>query len=176
MKAKKVTFVLLFGILIGIVLIGVVWLQTTYHHHPLSIALNLNQDSYLPNNQIRATLRLQNVGSVPVLINRRMGVKLYDVEGPGEVWFIITSTTGAEAQWSAQSVRINRGLPEDYDFSELAPGEVIELTYILNNYYALEVGEYKIKAIYHNQYDPRNGQVAWKGKLESNIVTFTIKP
>jgi hypothetical protein len=63
-------------------------------------------------------------------------------------------------------------------FVQLNSGDTIEVVHHdLRDVYRLnDPGKYSIRAIYVNTFDPENGQVAWKGKVTSDIQTFVIEP
>jgi hypothetical protein len=90
-----------------------------------------------------------------------------------EVNFVVTNPAGEELCFM---LLINIGAPKDNDFTELYPGEAIEKSYELNRAYQLDtVGIYSVQAVYENQNDPEHGIMAWKGRLESNVVSFNVK-
>ena len=74
-------------------------------------------------------------------------------------------------------MRISADPPSIEDFTMLPPGGSIESTFDLQDLYLIdEMGDYSVTAFYINQYDPGDGTIAWKGKLESNQVDFTLEP
>jgi hypothetical protein len=74
---------------------------------------------------------------------------------------------------------------EPFDFVRLISGEAVEYTKdIRDARKPLNPGKYTVQAIYQNRLDPDPNDYtdkvdvkpAWKGKLESNVISITIKP
>jgi hypothetical protein len=143
----------------------------------LVLALVMNKDYYQSGESMLATIRIYNVSEdgKGIIVCQWF----YDWM---ELDFPIRDITGERVD---MTYMVNVSLPGLYDFIELAPGEVIEYTKdIRDASRPFKPGKYSVQAIYQNRFDPDPDnysekievQPAWKGKLESNVVTITIKP
>jgi len=141
----------------------------------LELVLGIDQLDYKKGEDITATLYLSNPQQDTILVNKRMSVYFLELKYYGEVAFIITAPSGREVSYG---VRDSGSYPEEDDFSDLGPEETISRSYILNRYYYFfnEVGQYSVQAVYHNDSDPGDGRIAWKGEIRSDVVHFTINP
>jgi hypothetical protein len=140
----------------------------------LSLTLALEKEEYILGEKVRARVILKNEGSETLLINKRLAWNSKSAPGQfREVNFVVTNPAGDELCFM---LLINIGAPKDNDFTELYPGEAIEKSYEINRAYQLDtVGIYSVQAVYENQNDPEHGIMAWKGRLESNVVSFNVK-
>jgi len=141
----------------------------------LELALALDSKAHALSQPTSGRLVLKNSGEEPLLVNSRLAInKSFAPEPFREVYLILTNPSGEAVEFSA---KINVGEPQSKDFRDLAPGETVDRAFELDLFYALEQpGEYSIQAVYSNQSDPVDGRRAWKGKLESNQVSFVLEP
>jgi hypothetical protein len=141
----------------------------------LELAIESHQEVYKSGDDIRMRLILENNGSEPVLVNERMAIS-YSVDYPfGEISFVIITPSG---QTAYVYVKYGELRPDNNDFVVLESREKIVDEYVLNEIYEplYEAGTYSIQAIYHNIWDPKNGEIAWKGQVESDKINFVITP
>jgi hypothetical protein len=136
----------------------------------------MEDDRYHAGEEIRVRLGLQNTSRDDVLFQSRMVINSCATE-PGErdVCFVITSPSGKTIEFDTLS-RVR--LINSSDFRDVNSGEELSATYALTTYYSPfdEIGIYTIQGIYENRSDPGDGRIAWKGKLTSDTVTFTLEP
>jgi hypothetical protein len=143
----------------------------------LQLMLSMNKKSYRSNEIMPATIQLKNILSDgrSILICKW----LYD-------WYALDFVISDESGKRANEIyMIEVRLPETFDFVKINTGEAVEYTRdIHDSRKPLNPGKYTVQAIYQNRLDPDPGDYtdkvnvksAWKGTLESNIVTITIKP
>lgn len=142
---------------------------------PLKLTLTLDRSVYGASDEIWATLFLENVGDRPILVNKRMLMNAGGVpELMREVEFVFIDPEGKGVPFLAM---LNVGFPKPKDFVELRPNSRIEHKYNLRKYYGPYLpGNYSVKGVYQNTAHPDDTQVAWTGRVESNIAEFTIEP
>jgi hypothetical protein len=142
---------------------------------PLALTIEVSEDTYTMGDDIFVKYTLQNVSDEDLFILGRLAMRNFedDVIG-GVVWFRVIAPSGqnSDMAWKFDSRYKNS------DFVWLEPGEALAIKENVSKYYQLlQTGQYSIEAIYENQYlDPDNGETAWKGLVESNIIYFTIVP
>jgi hypothetical protein len=159
------------------VVLLMVWLVVgcSKSSQPLVLTIEISEDRYTMGDNIFVKYTLQNVSDEDLLILGRLAMRNFedDVIG-GVVWFRVIAPSGqnSDMAWKFDSRYKNS------DFVWLEPGETLTTEAEVSKWYQLlETGQYSIQAIYENQYvDPDNGETAWKGLVESNIVYFTIEP
>jgi len=141
----------------------------------LELDLGLNENIYQIGDTILATLSLKNIGQEPLIVNKRMINYVKDLKDLCEIAFTIVTPSGDEAYFVP---RVNVRLLKKDDYTTLLPGDVITSTYEIDDYYSpLESpGNYTIYAIYQNYNDPGDGEIAWKGEIKSNTITFKLEP
>ncbi len=142
----------------------------------LNLSLSLSKDTFRPDEPVEGTFTLRNAGAEPALVNARLGINT--PHAPQEFRELALNVTGPAGQPLDFMARVNVGDPEDQDFKLLQPGESVESTYALSDYFLLEQpGAYQVHATYQNRSDPShaNGHAAWKGEVTSNPVTFTLQ-
>jgi hypothetical protein len=143
----------------------------------LTMSLALEHNTYQFGQPISATLTLENTSSTPLLFQARMVLNMRQLcpTESCDLFFVISDPMGKELefQWLARVRSI-----EQNDFEEISPGEQRQFQVNLPYYYASfdKPGQYTVRAVYGNQTDPGDGRSAWKGKLTSKAVTFTIEP
>ena len=132
----------------------------------LEFTLELNRAT------LEATFVLANTSPEPVLVNRRLVLNHpAELEVCRQVYLRIRDQAGAELPFEAFLTVRELTLE---DFAPLASGASVQQTCQLQNYYTLaRPGHYSIQAFYENAFDTTKGE-AWKGKLESNTITFDL--
>jgi len=143
----------------------------------LQLTLSLDKTSYRSDEIMLATIQLKNIFSDGrgILICKWF----YD-------WYALDFVISDESGKRVNEIyMIEVMLPETFDFVKINTREAVEYTKdIHDSRTPLNPGKYTVQAIYQNRLDPDsddytdrvNVKLAWKGKLESNIVTITIKP
>lgn len=143
----------------------------------LRVSLIPDHTSYQIGQPISVALVLENTSSTPLLLQTRMAVNVRQLcpSASCDVHFVIADPLGRELEyrWLAR-VR----LIEQTDFVNISPGEQYQVQLDLAQYYAPfdEAGKYTANVVYENQNDPGDGRLAWKGRLASNNVAFTLEP
>lgn len=141
----------------------------------LSLSISLPRASFGPAEQIELTAVLANTGSAPLLVNGRLA--LNDPTAPAafrELALRISRAGGAALPFDA---RINLGAPREGNFRLLEPGQQVERSYELRNYYGLTPGSYTVEAVYENRQEfAREGQRAWQGEVGAHAITFEVGP
>ncbi len=139
----------------------------------LEFTLSLNRETYSLGEAIAFKLTLRNSGLDPQVVNTRMVVNSPLAPAPvRDVEVTVTDASGAVARFTAI---IEVRILEDQDYVELKPGEMVERSFSLDLFYALErPGSYSVQAAYQSETDPGDGRAAWKGRLDSNVVTLTL--
>lgn len=140
----------------------------------LELTLSFDQASYAVGTPIAARVTLRNAGPEPALVNTRLALNRSSAPRDfRDVSLVITTASGDRLDFLP---KVNIGTPKDSYFKSLAPGEAVERSYALQDYFRLDQpGSYTAQATYQNQVDPTSGQPAWKGEVTSNPVSFTIK-
>lgn len=140
----------------------------------LDVTLSLDREAYAPGDPIVGKVVIKNIASTALVVNGRLAPHSTFAPSPfREVSFVVTDPSDADVEFGP---RINRGYPKPDDFKQLMPGETLVREYAIQEYFALNSpGKYSIQAVYQNQSDPGNGTEAWKGEIESNVVSFTLE-
>jgi hypothetical protein len=141
----------------------------------LSLTLSLSKSTYQLGEDIHASIRLKNIGSEDVVVNKRMALNFFAApEELRDITFIITGATGETIPFSAR-VYVRPITPND--FIVLAPGESIDSSYNIGKMYDLKKsGSFIIYAVYQNVINTGNNAKAWKGELTSNSERLEIIP
>ena len=120
---------------------------------------------------------LRYQGVEPILVNRRLIPTPQFSGSPGcldSVYFIIKNPLGKILHFR---LKIRFTCPKPEDFVILSNGEEIIQTQRLENIFDFgESGVYTIQSIYNNAVDHPDGKEAWKGTIDSNIITIEITP
>jgi len=118
---------------------------------------------------------LRYQGVEPILVNRRLGLTpLYLPECANSVNLSITDPLGNILNYSS---RINIGCPKPEDFVILNNGDEISSTQRIDeDFHFDKAGIYTIQATYNNVSNHPDGKEAWKGTIDSNIITIEITP
>jgi hypothetical protein len=143
----------------------------------LQLTISIDKTTYRSDEIMLAMIQLKNVNSngKSILVCKW----LYDWT---ELDFAIRDESGKRVNITYM---VDVAGPEPFDFVTLIPGEAVEhIKDIHDPRKPLNPGKYTVQAIYKNRFDPDPGDYtdkvnvksAWKGTLESNIVTITIKP
>ncbi|UCF08850.1 MAG: hypothetical protein JSW28_03935 [Thermoplasmata archaeon] len=140
----------------------------------LKLTIGLDRLIYKPHERILCTVILTNTGSKPVPVNKRLLVNTPHAPEPfREVTFEILSPSKEILNFRT---RINVGPPNEDDIAELGPSESVEHVYdAAHDFLFEEKGEYTIRAVYENRFDFEGKGEVWKGRLESNILTFRLE-
>jgi hypothetical protein len=126
-------------------------------------------------NEPRCRVVLRNISDCPLWVNQRLAVN-HPASPPHfrEVDFLIRDAYGQVAEFVT---KIRVGFPRREDFIELPPGERVERSLNLADYYALEESEeYEVEAIYENYFVPEElrGSPVWTGRLVSRPLRLTL--
>lgn len=120
---------------------------------------------YSAGEEILARVLLFNLDEDPVTVNSRLA--LGPPDGPGEVQFSVRGPSGGELPFAA---RVNLGLPEEEDFTEVVPWNCVGRQYELRTYYRFdEPGRYELRATYRT-----DAPDAWAGVLHADPTSFTV--
>lgn len=146
----------------------------------LHLLVTTGRETYLKGECISVQVTLQNRGSDNLLIQTRMAVDfLAEIPAFGDVGFVITSPSGRVIEFD-QLTRVRMVNLEDFKVLDAGKTYPLEhpLEYPITSFYAPfdEAGTYSVQAIYENKRDPGDGRSAWKGRITSNTVTFTLEP
>lgn len=127
--------------------------------------------SYAADEPIKCTVYLANVGTEPLVVNKRMAIG-HESLPEGVLAFRISDP---DSQPVLPRAKFECAPPEAEDNYYLEPGKRIYKDYDLNlGIYAFtKTGNYSIQAVYTNVYTFGN---TWRGKLVSDPVTITIAP
>lgn len=161
------------GIIIGTLILGMVNLsQAAEKNSSLILGICTDKDAYIKGEPVYCTLMLGNVGTQPVVINKRL-VMHSDPLFPHEVLFYIKDPEGKLLNFiPLVSVSIS---PTKEDLITLNPSGFIRKTWNLAEFFSFEKeGKYTIQATYENYYQPE-GMKVWKGKIISNKVEIEVK-
>ena len=138
----------------------------------LKITVTTDKLIYSTSDEIWVTVQLQNTSTQSFLINSRLAIN--NSGAPSlmrEVTLVITDESGQIQPFRAA---VNIGLPKPKHFSTLKPEAQIEEKYDLRMYFgSLPAGKYQIAAIYENSMELQE-QTTWTGKIEAEVITFTI--
>jgi hypothetical protein len=140
----------------------------------LSLSLIPGDKTFTKGHLPDAKLRLKNEGTDEVVVNSRM---LLAPKGyPSRVTEMALSIEGPPGSFNQKRYAINAGVAKAENFVRLLPGEYIDKTYKLDDYFYYDIaGQYKIKAKYHNEIEYKiMGNKSWRGDLESNELNFEI--
>ena len=138
----------------------------------LEFLLGLDGETYENSSAPQATFTLKNNGAQPVLVIKWLTLNHPDeLDECRQVHLLLRNSAGTELEFAA---RVEVGEMSEGDFLELAPGQSIQYTYNLEEYFNLTRPEqYTAQAVYQNSLDPGYGP-AWKGTLTSNTVAFKL--
>lgn len=138
----------------------------------LELNLSLDKNVYRFNEPIQATVSLKYFGEWFMLTNvalrRGFELKLPFFDPQGD------EVKDKETEYIHREV-----FPQPFNrlFVAMYPNSAFSATLNLQEIFEIvKPGEYTIRAVYTNVFDPEDGASAWKGILESNIVHFTIEP
>lgn len=152
---------------------------------PLKLTLRFEKTEYHVGDPVIATVKLENIGSVPIIINSRMLAGLpFMPPQTCEIVFDVLDPSG-KSYWP--SVNLDPGGLYNTDFVELKPGDSIEEEIHLDSYgYVFtKVGIYMVVAKYQNAIDPKDAnslkdvednRIAWKGIINSAQLQLKIIP
>ena len=139
----------------------------------LRLGLHMEQATYEAEGPVDVRMTLENVSALEIVVNRRLLVNL--AIGPHEIFFVITDPDGERLPFQAHI----RDSFESREFMLLYPREYFGRTYNLARSHFFEKnGEYTAVAYYENAQDTPEETglaAAWKGRLKSNTVKFTIR-
>lgn len=139
----------------------------------LDLNLHLDQTTYAADGPVPVRITLTNISALEVVVNKRLLVNL--AIGPHEIFFVITDPNGERLPFQAKI----RDSFESREFLLLYPKEFCGRWYdIARSHFFEKNGEYTMVAYYENQQDPPAEfalEPAWKGRLKSNTVKFTIR-
>lgn len=152
----------------------------------LSLSLKIDKNTYHIGEPINATLVLKNSGNNSVLLKRRITVNsISSSEEQRDILFVIVNPAGIQLDYLMLAHKIDI---QSEGFMDLGPGQVSERQFDLAKMYLptddsghpysalVTPGIYVVYAIYESNTDPVDGRIAWKGRLMSNILTFTLEP
>jgi hypothetical protein len=146
------------------------------NENALDFAVSLEKKSYKLNEPIQATIKIRNIGVDPVLVNGRLALNWSSAPNKvRDIYCEITRQNGAPIRFSA---RVSVVTLRTSHFVELKSGDTIEtvLDDLHDFYHIIDPGEYSIRGVYANTFDPDNGLIAWKGEVVSDSQTFAIEP
>lgn len=139
----------------------------------LRLTLQLEKTQFSAGEPIVARTLIENLSPIDVVINRRLLVNR--TIGPHEIFFQITGPDGKLVPLAARI----RDSFESREFLVLGTKRVYGKLYDLTKEHELKTGgEYTLTAFYENKQDAPpalNLAPAWKGRLKSNSVKFSIK-
>ena len=140
----------------------------------LAFNLSLDQDTYKIGEDILATWEFENLSDDAILVNRRLSPNA--IPEFSEISFIFTAPLENDIHLVVDIEM--RNLPEEDDFILLDPGQIVSGYYLISRVYGplTDPGEYSIRAIYNNHFNPPSGTPAWQDEIYSNMVLFTIIP
>ena len=139
----------------------------------LRLTLQLEKTQFSVGEPIVARILIENLSPIDVVVNRRLLVNR--PIGPHELFFQIT---GSDHKLVSFAARVRDSF-ESREFVLLGTKRVYGKLYDLTKEYELAAaGEYTVTAFYENKQDPPPAlklPSAWKGRLKSNSVKFSIK-
>jgi len=131
----------------------------------LSISLKKKYPAGAP---IPLRMRLRNIGSEPLVVNRRFLVN--DPKEPPEFREVTLRIRMPNGQMAEFAWDIRAGFPDAKDFRKLKPGRSVKSKADLAELFGLDAkGKYRVKAIYRNVH---RGPTVQKG---ANLVTKNRK-
>ena len=139
----------------------------------LRLTLQLEKGQFSAGEPVVARILIENLSPIEVVINRRLLV--YRPIGPHELFFQIT---GPDRKLVPFEERIRASF-ESREFMTLMTNDVFGTLYDLASAHTFAMpGEYTVTAFYENEQDAPPAlklPSAWKGRLKSNSVKFSIK-
>jgi hypothetical protein len=168
-------FISFFGSSCAISRTDEIQLPATSRSQMLKFTLSLDKNTYRIGEPIQASLKLTNIGSDPIIVNRRLILNVSFA--PPETRDCYLFIMGPHGQLIDFNSSVQVAQLKSNDFVILGSNAMIQRTYanLLDFYDIAEPGKYSIQAVYVNQMDP-DSRKAWKGTLRSNIVYFLIEP
>jgi hypothetical protein len=163
--------------LFALILVGISVLGGCAARQDLTLSLRLDKSAYKQGEAVLTIYSFQNSSPDNLILQARMADNA--LSAPAElrdIYYLITSPTGKTLEFATLFPRTR--LIEQTDFVQLRPGESYENWGNISLFYGpfKEYGQYTVQLIYENQTNPGNGGIAWKGKIDSNKVSFTIEP
>mgnify|MGYP007118312868 CR=1 FL=1 len=140
----------------------------------LAFSLSLDQDTHNVGEEILAVWELENLSEEAILVNRRLSPNAIPEFSEIDFIFVAPLARGIHLVVDIEM----RNLPEEDDFILLDPGQIVSGYYLISRVYGplTDPGEYSIRAIYNNHFNPPSGTPAWQDEIYSNMVLFTIIP
>lgn len=139
----------------------------------LRLTLRLEKAQFTSEEPVVARISLENLTSSDVVINSRLLVNR--PVGPHELFFHLIGPDRKVVRFDARI----RASFESRDFITLKGKQVLNKDFDLTRVYTFEApGEYTATLFYENKQDPPSElklAPAWKGRLKSNSVKFSIK-
>lgn len=139
----------------------------------LKLVLQMEQSAFGSAEPVKVRVFIENVSHLDVVLNSRMLVNR--TIGPHELYFLITGPDGKTVPFQARI----RDSFESHDFIMLHNQQVFGRLYDLSRaHFFDQLGEYSVAVFYENNQDPPAElklPAAWKGRLKSNTLTFTIR-
>ena len=139
----------------------------------LRLTLQLERTQFTAGESVVARILIENLSLIDMVINRRLLVNR--TIGPHELFFQIT---GPDRKLVPFEERIRASF-ESREFMTLMTNDVFGTLYDLTRAHTFAMlGEYTVTAFYENEQDAPPAlklPSAWKGRLKSNSVKFSIK-
>ena len=139
----------------------------------LRLVLQLEKTQYNAAEPIAARILIENLSPIEVVINSRLLVNR--PIGPHEIFFQIIGPDGKVVPFET----LVHDTFDGHTFMVLESKRVFGKLYNLRRAYPLKApGEYTITAFYENKQEAPaalNLAPAWKGRLKSNSVKFSVK-
>jgi hypothetical protein len=143
------------------------------HAQGLTFSISFNKTVYALGEPIVCTMTLKNTGSTALVVNNRFLVN--NPMGPHEVSFQITDPVLKQMPFD---IKVNASSQSNY-YVSLPGGAIDTFSCNLADYFDFTVkGLYKVAAFYENKLNAPISlglPSAWKGRLRSNKLTFTIQ-
>jgi hypothetical protein len=145
----------------------------------LRLVLEPSQAEYGVDEELPVRVLLVNAGDDPVTVDGRLAVS--SPSGPGELAFSVIDPSGERLPFGA---RVNLGRPGAGDVATIAPGDSVDATIDLVDYFDLsEPGTYRVSATYRaagdfDEGDDEDGGAfveVWTGTLESDEVSIDLR-
>ncbi|MBE0477680.1 hypothetical protein IBX65_00980 [Candidatus Aerophobetes bacterium] len=163
----------LVGLAVLALMFGMVLLSSaTEKSNDLILGISTDKESYAKGDPVYCTLMLVNVGTQPIVVNKRLAINR-DALFPHEVLFYVTGPEGKLLNFIPMvTVSI---YPKLEEFTTLYPSRFVRRTLELSEFFSLEKeGKYTIQAVYENYYEPA-GMMVWQGKIASNKVEIEVR-
>jgi hypothetical protein len=145
-----------------------------------------DKQTYHLDEKIWLTASLTNQSDSPILVFAKFSFVDYKAPSSVSLGFLqILDPTGSIVKRNPDIHAEINWVPTREDFITLQPNESTSRSFYISSdtYKLTEIGTYKVWAVYANLFDPsdvvansEDARIAWKGELNSKVISFVIQP